>query len=287
MQKETTEKSKEVSGRDVGTRTLGRSVREFKGASIATPHHRLRRGGHGGRHPLRDRAAHQHHPGGGHHRRPAALRGRARAHGARVAGLWHRRRHHVQPGLVRPCHEPAPRRLCRRAALLVRQHRPVLELVARDPSHHGHHQRAARLHDDHPHGHPLPVPADRGRGHGLHHGRPHGAHLPRHRAAFGLWPLQGRRHRAPDLPLGLPQVRRPQRVHRGERHRHARRQELRAPGLREGEVRARRQGRLRRLHARREDPRAQHADDELRGLRRLCLRHPASAATSSSRAAAP
>ena len=33
------------------------------------------------------------------------------------------------------------------------------------------------------------------------------------------------------LPLGLPQVRRPQRVHRGERHRHARRQELRAPGL--------------------------------------------------------
>ena len=36
MQKETTEKSKEISGRDV-IRTLGRSVREFKGASIATP----------------------------------------------------------------------------------------------------------------------------------------------------------------------------------------------------------------------------------------------------------
>ena len=69
----------------------------------------------------------------------------------------------------------------------------------------------------------LPAAAHLGHRHGLYHGRPHGVCLCGDRADPRLWPLQGRAHRAPDLPRGLPQVRRAQRVHRGERHRHARR----------------------------------------------------------------
>ena len=212
--------------------------------------HRLRRGGHGGRHPVRDGTAHQLDPGRGHPGPDAPLRGRPRGHGARVARLRHRRRRHLQPGLLRPGHEPAPRRLRRGAALQLRQHRPVLVQLARDAPHHGRHQRPARLHDDHPNRHPLPAAADRGHRHGVHHGRPARPGLRDHRADPGLWPLQGRAHRAPDLPLGLPQVRRPQRVHRGERHRHARREELRAPGLREGEVQSRRPSRAPRRSSR-------------------------------------
>ena len=186
---------------------------------------RLRRGGHGGVDPLRHRPADQRHPGGGHAWGHAPLRAAARAHGPRVARLWHRRRRHLQPGELRPRHEPAPRRLCGGAALQLCQHRPVLVELARDAPHHGHHQRPARLHDGHTHRHSLPVPSARGHCHGLHNGRPAGARLCDHCSDSGLWPLQGRAHGAPDLPLGLPQVRRPQRVHRGERHRHARRQE--------------------------------------------------------------
>ena len=47
-----------------------------------------------------------------------------------------------------------------------------------------------------------------------------------------------------------------------------------APGLREAEVRRRRAGRVPRLHARREDPRAQHAHDELRRVHGVRRGHP-------------
>ena len=55
----------------------------------------------------------------------------------------------------------------------------------------------------------------------------------------------------------VPQVRRAQRVRRGKRHRHARGQELRAPGLREREVRHRRARRPDGLHPRRKAARLQ------------------------------